>query len=136
MEVRLDRTYGSTRKLVAAGLERLNRRHMTGSAPKSFAFTVREDGTVRGGLVAEGIGEWMYVSLLWVEDEFRRRGFGTALLQKSEREAKSRGAKGILVDTFSFQAPAFYERHGYTAYGQVDDFPETGMIWRRFKKRL
>jgi len=136
MEVRLERTYGFTKKLIAAGLEGFNRRHMTGGSPKSFAFTVREGENIRGGLVAEGIGEWMYVSLLWVEDEFRRRGFGTALLQKSEREAKSRGAKGVLVDTFSFQAPAFYRKHGYSAYGQVDDFPEAGMIWHRFKKRL
>jgi GNAT superfamily N-acetyltransferase len=73
---------------------------------------------------------------LWVEDGFRRRGYGGSLLRKAEAEAKDRGAKGILVDTFSFQAPAFYEKQGYLAYGQVDDFREAGMIWYRFKKAL
>lgn len=134
MEIRIEKTYGPAKKFVAAGLENFNRRHLSRSPPKSFAVTVREGGAARGGLMAEGIGEWMHISLLWVEDEFRGRGFGTSLLEKAEVEAKIRGAKGILVDTFSFQAPPFYKKHGYSAYGQVDDFPEAGMIWYRFKK--
>jgi GNAT superfamily N-acetyltransferase len=136
MEVRVETTYGATKKFIAAGLEGFNRQHMTCSPPKSFAVTVRENGTVRGGLMAEGIGEWIVVSLLWVEDKFRRRGYGASLLQKAQAEAKDRGAKGVLVDTFSFQAPAFYKKHGYSVYGQVDDFPEAGMVWYRFKKTL
>ena len=136
MEVKVETTYGATKKFIAAGLESFNRRHMTRSPPKSFAITAKENGKVRGGLMAEGIGEWMLVSLLWVEDGFRRRGYGTSLLRKAEAEAKGRGAKGILVDTFSFQAPAFYKKQGYSAYGQVNDFPEAGMIWYRFRKTL
>jgi GNAT superfamily N-acetyltransferase len=136
VEVKVETTYGATKKFIAAGLESFNRRHMTRSPPKSFAITAKENGKVRGGLMAEGIGEWMLVSLLWVEDGFRRRGYGTSLLRKAEAEAKGRGAKGILVDTFSFQAPAFYKKQGYSAYGQVNDFPEAGMIWYRFRKTL
>jgi GNAT superfamily N-acetyltransferase len=136
MSVHVEATYGATKKFIAAGLESFNRQHITRSPPKSFALTAREGGKARGGLMAEGIGEWIVVSLLWVEDGFRRRGHGSSLLRKAEAEAKDRGAKGILVDTFSFQAPAFYKKHGYSAYGQVDDFPEAGTIWYRFKKAL
>jgi GNAT superfamily N-acetyltransferase len=136
VDIRIEKTYGAAKKFAAAGLEGFNRQHLSRSPPKSFAVTAREGGAVRGGVIAEGIGEWIHISLLWVEDEFRRRGFGTSLLQKAEIEAKSRGAKGILVDTYSFQAPLFYKKHGYSAYGQVDDFPEAGMTWYRFKKAL
>jgi GNAT superfamily N-acetyltransferase len=136
VEVRIETTYGATKKLVAAGLEAFNRQHQTGSAPKSFAVTVREDEAARGGLVAEGVGNWMVFTLLWVEDQYRRRGFGTSLLRAAEAESKKRGAVGALVDTYSFQAPAFYRMNGYTAYGQVDDSPEAGMTWLRFKKAL
>jgi GNAT superfamily N-acetyltransferase len=135
-EVRVETTYGAAKKFIAAGLDGFNRQHMRASSPKSFAVTAADGKTPRGGLMAEGIGQWMYISLLWVEDGFRRKGLGTSLLYKAETEAKNRGAKGILVDTFSFQAPAFYKKHGYSAYGQVDDFPEAGMIWHRFKKAL
>jgi GNAT superfamily N-acetyltransferase len=136
MEVRIEATYGATKKWVAAGLEGFNRQHTTSSPPKSFAVTLRENEAARGGLVAEGIGEWMVFVLLWVEDGLRRHGFGTSLLHAAEAEAKKRGAVGVLVDTYSFQAPAFYRKNGYSAYGQVDDFPEAGMTWFRFKKVL
>jgi GNAT superfamily N-acetyltransferase len=136
VEVRIETTYGATKKFVAAGLEAFNREHQAGSPPKSFAVTVRENETVRGGLVAEGVGHWMVFTLLWVEERYRRRGFGASLLRAAEAESKNRGAVGVLVDTYSFQAPAFYRKNGYAAYGQVDDFPEAGMIWFRFKKAL
>ena len=136
MEVQIETTYGATKKFVAAGLEGFNRSHQTASPPRSFAVTVKEDKAARGGLVAEGVGKWMVVTLLWVEDGYRRRGFGSSLLHTAEGEAKRRGATGLLVDTYSFQAPAFYRTRGYLAYGQVDDFPEPGMTWFRFKKAL
>ncbi len=136
VEIRVEPTYGAAKKLVAAGLEDFNRRHMSASTPRAFAVTATEEGATRGGVIAEGIGEWMYVTLLWVEDAFRRRGFGSSLLREAEREAKQRGAKGILVDTYSFQAPDFYRKHGYSAYGQVEDVPQTGLVWYRFKKAL
>lgn len=136
VEIRVEPTYGAAKKFVAAGLEQFNRQHMEAGAPKSFAVTARDEGVERGGVIAEGVGEWMYVTLLWVEEAFRRRGFGTSLLRQAEQEAKQRGAKGILVDTYSFQAPDFYRKHGYSAYGQVADFPQAGMVWFRFMKAL
>lgn len=135
-DVTVETTYGVAKKFIAAGLDGFNRQHMRGGSPRSFAVTARDNGTVCGGLMADGLGEWMHISLLWVDDGFRRKGFGTQLLKKAEREAKDRGAKGILVDTFSFQAPRFYEKHGYSAYGRIDDCPEAGMAWHRFKKKL
>lgn len=136
MDVRIETTYGATKKYVAAGLEAFNRQHQTGNVPKSFAVTARENEAARGGLVAEGSGRWMVFTLLWVEDKHRRRGLGTSLLRAAEAESKKRGAIGVLVDTVSFQAPAFYTKNGYMAYGQVDDFPEAGMTFFRFKKAL
>ena len=125
MGVQVEATYGATKKFIAAGLESFNRQHMTRSPPKSFALTAREGGKARGGLMAEGIGEWIHISLLWVEDGFRRRGHGSSLLLKAEAEAKHRGAKGILVDTFSFQAPAFYEVRGFEVVAIIDNHPRS-----------
>lgn len=134
MDVRVEGTYGAAKKLIAAGLESFNRRHLNGRTPKSFAVTASADGAFQGGLMAEGLGEWIHVTLLWVDDRFRRQGVGSSLLKAGEIEAAKRRARGVLVDTFSFQAPAFYLKHGYSAYGQVEDCPEAGMSWYRFKK--
>jgi hypothetical protein len=36
---------------------------------------------------------------------------------------RRRGAKHAHLDTFSFQAPGFYHKHGYRVFGELPDFP-------------
>jgi N-acetylglutamate synthase-like GNAT family acetyltransferase len=38
---------------------------------------------------------------------------GSRLLRDFEAEAVSRGCTHVFVTSFTFQAPGFYERHGY-----------------------
>jgi ribosomal protein S18 acetylase RimI-like enzyme len=64
------------------------------------------------------------VSLLWVSEGLRGGGHGSRLLQSIERVAAERGCANAYLDTFSFQAPGFYRRHGYVVFGELEDFPE------------
>jgi hypothetical protein len=41
----------------------------------------------------------------------------------AEAEARQRGAQHAYLDTFSFQAPGFYKKHGYQVFGELQDFP-------------
>ncbi len=77
-----------------------------------------------GGLVGELFWNAVHVELLWVADEHRRRGYGRRLMQKVEGEARARGADLVYLNTFSFQAPAFYERLGYKQFGELPDTPK------------
>jgi hypothetical protein len=45
------------------------------------------------------------------------------LLEAAEDEARGGRCTIILVRTYSFQAPAFYEKHGYGVQHVVEDFP-------------
>jgi GNAT superfamily N-acetyltransferase len=81
------------------------------------------EGAVRGGLRGATAWNWLHIKHLWVDRALRGGGYGRQLVEKAEREALRRGCHGSWVDTFSFQAPGFYERLGYEAFGELEDFP-------------
>lgn len=76
-----------------------------------------------GGVLASIVWDWLAIDALWVENEFRGRGYGRRLLAKAEEIARSRGCTHSRLDTFDFQARDFYERIGYAVYAQLDGFP-------------
>ena len=81
------------------------------------------DQVIVGGVIGETYWEWLHIDLMWVKDELRGRGYGHRLLTLAEDEARQRGARNVFLDTFSFQAPDFYKRHGYQVFGELQDFP-------------
>jgi GNAT superfamily N-acetyltransferase len=81
------------------------------------------DDEIAGGIIAEAHWGWLYIDLMWVREDLRRCGYGSQLLAMVEDEAHSRGAKNAYLDTFSFQAPDFYKKHGYQVIGELTDFP-------------
>ena len=81
------------------------------------------DGRLCGGAAAKLNWNWLHVTTLWVEEERRRGGLGSELLARIEAEGRARGCAHAHLDTFSFQARPFYERHGYEVYGTLDDYP-------------
>lgn len=85
----------------------------------NFALEARVDGERKAGLVARMVQEWVFVELLAVADDARGHGLGARLVAEAEAEAIKRGAYGIWLDTFHFQAPGFYERLGYQEIGRL-----------------
>jgi ribosomal protein S18 acetylase RimI-like enzyme len=92
--------------------------------PAEFALDLVIDGQMAGGLVADTNWNWLHISVLAVDVEHRGRGHGTALMRCAEAIARERGCVGAWVDTFSFQAPVFYERLGYRRFGELSSYPD------------
>jgi predicted N-acetyltransferase YhbS len=44
-------------------------------------------------------------------------------LDAAEQEARVRGCQIIMLESYSFQAPGFYQKHGYELAYQLQDFP-------------
>lgn len=98
-------------------------------------LTHPETGASDGGLTARvGFG-WMFVELLFVPDRLRGQGIGRQLMEQAETVAREKGCVGIWLDTFSFQAPGFYEKLGYAVFGEIPDYP-TGSSRFFLSKRL
>ena len=83
-----------------------------------------ENGTIIGGILGGTYWDWLYVDILWVAENRRRQGIGSTLLQKAEQEAIRRGCHHVHLDTMSWQAPAFYQKHGYEILGVLPDIPK------------
>ena len=84
------------------------------------------DGKKLAGLTGETFGNWLCIHYLFVEEHLRNEGLGSKLLLAAEKEAKVRGCKYAFVDTFSFQAPEFYIKHGYKEAFALNEYPYTG----------
>jgi GNAT superfamily N-acetyltransferase len=114
----------SAHTVVGRGLQRFNDQQAgaTGHQPLGV-FLYAPDGTVAGGLIGSTYWNWLFIDLLWVQDELQGRGYGGRMLALAEEHARQRGAKHAYLDTFSFQAPGFYKRQGYEVFGELQDFP-------------
>ena len=91
-----------------------------------FALEIRStDDTgseplIKGGLWAQSLWGSFYIALIVVPQDARGLGMGTALMQRAEQEARRRECHQMWLDTYAFQARAFYERLGFTMFGQLD----------------
>ncbi len=84
------------------------------------------DGEKKAGLTGELFGNWLCIEYLWVSEKLRGQGLGSKLLEAAEKEATLHGAKYVFVDTFDFQAPNFYIKHGYEQVFKLFNYPYTG----------
>ena len=78
---------------------------------------------VVGGLWGKTSYGWLFVELLFVPESMRGTGVGTRIMEQAETEAIARGCHGAWLDTFEFQARGFYEKRGYTCFGELPEYP-------------
>jgi GNAT superfamily N-acetyltransferase len=91
------------------------------AASETFAFLALDDaGEFAGGLRGWTFAGWAFVSYLVTRE--RRRGLGRRLMREVEDLARTKGCRGIHLDTLAFQAPGFYEKLGFVRFGEIPDF--------------
>jgi GNAT superfamily N-acetyltransferase len=120
---RIEKVHGPARREIRKGLLAFNAAAVGKSDYRPLTVTIRQRGKIVAGLTAETFFGWMFVSLLWVSERHRGKGWGAALIQTAEAEARDRGIRNVYLDSFSFQAPAFYAKLGYREFGRLKEFP-------------
>lgn len=122
-------------KAILSGIVAYNDGYRSGDLRWLTVYVRDGAGEVSAGLNGYTDWGWLFVKLLWVRDDVRGTGFGSRLLAKAEDEARARGCHSAWLDSFSFQAPEFYRRHGYGEFGKLADYPR-GHARHFFAKKL
>ena len=102
-----------------------SKREVAESEPLNL-YVEDEHGEIMAGLVAETFGNWLEIEYLFVKEDLRGQGIGSQLLQQAESEAKKRNCRFAFVNTYQFQAPAFYQKQDYKKVFTLKDYPYTG----------
>ena len=108
-------------------------------ASTRFTIPVRavfvESGQVVAGMVGAAYWGKLHIRILWVHPDCQSQGLGSRLMEWVEERGRALGCTAALVDTMSFQAPAFYERRGYREFGVSEGY-DGGASRHYFEKAL
>ena len=127
MHIRLDNTESQNAQEIGDLIRSYNRSKREAAESEPLNLYVEDDsGQVMAGLVAETFGNWLEIEYLFVKEDLRGQGIGSQLLQQAESEAKKKNCRFAFVNTYQFQAPSFYQKHGYKEVFTLKDYPYTG----------
>ncbi len=110
-------------------LEAFDKNYITYDLPGRIQLGAFNDGKLIAGLDASMTAfKILYLSTLFVDEDYRGQGVGKALLERVEEEALKLGANMIRLDTFNWQGRDFYRSLGYEEVGSykndLDGFSE------------
>ena len=117
-------------------LSAFDEKYITYKMDGSIRIGIEEDGKLIAGLDACITAfRILYVSTVFVDEAYRRKGYGARLIREMEKRAAAMGVNTIRLDTFNWQGKDFYEAMGYTAAGHYEN-ADDGYSEYFFVKRI
>ena len=117
-------------------LEKYDENYITYKMDGNIQIGVEDNGKLIAGLDACITAfKILYVSTVFVDENYRRRGVGEMLIREMEKRALTMGVNTIRLDTFNWQGKDFYEALGYTCVGKYEN-AEDGYSEYFFLKRI
>jgi GNAT superfamily N-acetyltransferase len=88
---------------------------------RPLAIAIRDPATGKpiGGMLGRTSLGVLFVDLVFLPKDMRGQDLGSRMLSAMESEGKRRGCKSGVLFTISFQAPGFYEKHGWREFGRI-----------------
>ncbi len=103
-------------------LNTFDENYITYKMDGSIQIGIEEDGKVVAGLDACVTAfKILYVSTVFVDDDYRRKGYGKCLIEEMEKRAREMGVNTIRLDTFRWQGKEFYEALDYEVVGSYEN---------------
>ena len=121
---------------IESRLGKFDEKYITYKMDGSIRIGIEEDGKLIAGLDACITAfRILYVSTVFVDEAYRRKGYGARLIREMEKRAAAMGVNTIRLDTFNWQGKDFYEAMGYTAAGHYEN-ADDGYSEYFFVKRI
>lgn len=89
-----------------------------------YLVVLYEDDKIVGGAICEFDWGWLFIDTLWVDESLRGKAYGKLIMQAAESYAVEKGIHQVYLYTTSFQARPFYEKLGYTLFGEIKNRPQ------------
>ncbi|MFL1546114.1 GNAT family N-acetyltransferase [Pseudomonas sp. O39] len=121
-----DQPHPDAEHLLGNGLAAFNEA-ITGSNDRLPLTVLLKDPDTRqilGGITGKTSLGMAFLDLFHLPDSLRGSGLGSQLLHAFEDEARRRGCRNAVLYTLSFQAPGFYEKHGWVRFGEIPCEPQ------------
>lgn len=92
--------------------------------PLPLNFVIKENDRVIAG-INTCMYHWgiSYIDVLWVDEAFRGKGYGSQLIKMVEEKARENACTLVHLDSFDFQAKEFYQKQGYEIFGVLENCP-------------
>ncbi len=122
---------------ICKGLSHFNQSQFQNVDRISFGYFIKDDDRkIMGGLIGYRFFSSLHVKYLWLSESIRGQGYGSKLLLQIEQDAREYDIANIFLDTYTFQAPKFYESHGYLEVGRYKNFPLVGVDKIFYQKQI
>ncbi len=116
-------------------LDEYDKKHITYKMSGSISIgVIKDDKLIAGADACMTAFKILYVSTVFVDENYRGKKIGTLLMREIEKRAKLLGANMIRLDTFNWQGREFYISLGYEEVGayenKIDGFSEHFFVKR------
>ena len=92
---------------------------------RGIGFLLRDDaGQMIGAAAGYTWSDTSELKQMWIDERYRGRGYGRALLIAFVAEATRRGVRRIWVQSHDFQAPGMYEKVGFQRMVELEGWPD------------
>ena len=73
-----------------------------------IALFLRDGDKIIGAISCDTFNMSLYIDVMWLDEAYRGRGYGKALIIQAEEMAKKNGCIFSHTSTFNYQSPEFY----------------------------
>jgi GNAT superfamily N-acetyltransferase len=108
--------------VVANGVFAHGRAQASDGKAEPISCLVRDEGRVVAGGSGRTEYSRLFVSYLWVAQEFRGQGIARRVLKEIESEAAIRGCRDALIETLDDSVANLYSRLGYHSVAVVSGY--------------